>query len=91
MSGYVSGWYDYPNGDVCLAFWKDGERCIERIPFEWYFYLTNDEFEKVRGSVYFRQLVERVKELDCHCRGGLRRPSHHGMPGSCGPDGYLRL
>jgi len=64
LSGYVSGWYDYPNGDVCLAFWKDGERCIERIPFEWYFYLTNDEFEKVRGSVYFRQLVERVKEVD---------------------------
>lgn len=60
LQGYVAGWYDYRSGDICLAYWKDGERITEMIPFQWYFYLSVEDFDKVNCPV-FDSMVDDIR------------------------------
>lgn len=53
---YSAGWFE--RREIQLAFWQDGERMMDRVPFEWFFYLRNGDVEKVR-----RKLERRVEGL----------------------------
>ena len=44
---YSAGWYE--QDEVCLAFWKAGEKWVDRIPFRWFFYLQKENAEKTRN------------------------------------------
>jgi len=63
-NGYTWGWYDYKSQNVCLSYWKEGERHFDEIPFHWYFYLDAKRAESFyKRDSMFKKLVDNVEVI----------------------------
>lgn len=58
---YAGGWNF--GREVFLAFWKDGERYVDKIPHDWFFYVRAAESEKIRREIERRaRFLETTKD-----------------------------
>lgn len=61
--GFTAGWYDtnMRKPEICLTYWEKGRREIDAIKFDWYFYLTDEDANKVIGARFFDNLTDDVR------------------------------
>jgi len=67
LSAYTSGWYDYREHEICLSYWQKNNRQIERVPFEWYFFLSAEDAADLSGPTFDR-MIDRMEPDGNHVR-----------------------